>query len=166
MRTREEQELVNQEIEEIDRQLDILTTTKGSLPGITERERRTMIRELTQEKARLLEMDCEDMEEEHSRLDKAAMEAEHSEKEAKNVGIEDEEPGDEDDSSEGAEDSEEEEDDDEEEEFDESDYDAEEEEKESAAPTKSNLRYDGLVDTSIFTRALQEAKRRMEASGL
>ena len=179
------------ELEELTKQIDLLANTKGSIPGFTERERRSMLRELLKERASLMELDPDDAAEESEAMDKAAVAAESgksklkgdteergagggalSSKASENVGgdSEKEEEMEGDDNIEGSGDDGEEE-------------EEQEEEDEKAAPiVKSKVHSAGgtirpgafgsspddvgLVDPSIFSRALKEAQRRAKELGM
>jgi hypothetical protein len=198
----------------------MLTHTKGAIPGFTERERRSTLRELLRERARVLEVDPDDANEEAAAADAEAMEAEASapiKKSSRGRGGDAadktaEKPGDareadeeeEDEGDEGDEDGDEEEeceededdqdddengdDDNDEESGDDDDDDVEEAPEDSssggaaarggdrnAAKVRSKAQKEvwgqgigeeGLVDPAIFTRALEEAKRRARAAGM
>ena len=78
-RDRASAEAAERELEALNTQIDMLTHTKGALPGFTERERRSTLRELLRERAKVLEVDAEDAEGEAVEADAAAVAAQASE---------------------------------------------------------------------------------------
>ncbi len=214
---REEAARMQQELEDLNKQIDLLVNTKGSVPGFSERERRSMLRELLRDKARLMEITDEDAAEELAELDAAAAAAESGavppakakaagpKKKKKYSGgggaaagggegeEEGEEGGEDEAGGEERDDGEEGEEGEEEEEEEGEDYEEEEEEEEELEEEKvvevkrveksgggggkssgkiqpgafgSSPDDEGLVDPSIFSRALKEAQRRARELGM
>lgn len=180
-------EQAERELEELNTQIDQLTHTKGAIPGFSERERRSMLRELLRERARMVEAEPEDAAAEAAEADAAAEAAERGESlhpavsrhrvakgAAAGGGADNVEDADVDEEEEGEE---EDEDEDEGEDDDDDDDEGASEEEggahaaagctdvgraaaRNAGSAGGGYGEEGLVDPSIFTDALAEAKRR------
>jgi hypothetical protein len=151
LKTREESDKETALLASIEKEIDLLTNTKGQIPGMPEREKRSRLRSLLKQQKQLTGKGGDE--------GIVGKEEEGGDDDDDDEEEEEEELGDED-----AGDEEKEEDDEDEDDEDEDDNDDEEEEEEEA-PTHKKDR-DGLVDPSIFSRALLQARtREAELSG-
>jgi len=141
LKTREESDRETALLASIEKEIEMLTNTKGQIPGMPEREKRSRLRALIKQQKLLTGKGG----------DEGVVTADDGNDEGDEGGG-------------GEEEEEEEEEDGEEEEDDDEDEDDEDEEEEEKSIHKKDR--DGLVDPSIFSKALLQARtREAELSG-
>ena len=193
LKSRAEADLERQRAAELEKEIEELQAVKGQIPGVPERERRSTLRRMIRELARLRgggegegegeggaeggneEEEEEEGEDEGGGAGEAAGAAKPAKAKAPVVnavlakaramksGADDDNDEDDDDDDDGDNNDDEDDDNEDEEEDDEEDEDDEGEEAKGPAALARDA--DGLVDPSVFTRALAEAERRKGAMG-